>query len=85
MAIQDDFASAAARVKELPERPSNEALLELYGLFKQATEGDVSGEGPGLFDFKGQAKHQAWSERRGMSTEDAMRAYVELVDRLAGV
>ena len=84
MAIQDDFEHAVSRVKELPERPSNETLLELYGLYKQATEGDVSGDPPGMFDFKGQAKHRAWSERQGMASEDAMRAYVELVDRLAG-
>jgi acyl-CoA-binding protein len=31
---------AAERLKSLTKRPSNEELLELYGLYKQATAGD---------------------------------------------
>ena len=49
MALQDDFQSALTRSKELTKRPSNEELLDLYALFKQATEGDVSGDRPGGF------------------------------------
>lgn len=30
--------------------------LELYGLFKQATEGDIHTKKPGVFDFTGRAK-----------------------------
>ena len=62
----------------------HDVLLDLYGLFKQATEGDVSGEKPGMFDFKGAAKYDAWESRRGMTKDEAMQAYVDLVDRLAG-
>ncbi len=50
MSLKDDFESAVTRSKELPEKPSNEILLNLYSLYKQATDGDVSGEKPGLFD-----------------------------------
>ncbi len=75
------FEAAVASSKSLPAQ-SNEALLELYGLYKQATQGDVTGERPGLFDFKGQAKHDAWRSRSGMTREAAMKAYVELVERL---
>ena len=52
MALTEDFNSAVAQSKELPSRPSNEDLLQLYALFKQATDGDVSGDRPGGFDFK---------------------------------
>jgi diazepam-binding inhibitor (GABA receptor modulating acyl-CoA-binding protein) len=83
MELREAFESAGRRAKELP-RQSNDRLLELYGLFKQATEGDVTGDRPGGFDFKGAAKYDAWESRRGMSRDDAMRAYVELVDSLAG-
>jgi diazepam-binding inhibitor (GABA receptor modulating acyl-CoA-binding protein) len=76
------FDAAARRAKELPHQP-NDVLLELYGLFKQSTEGDVSGEKPGMFDFKGAAKYDAWERRRGMTRDEAMQAYVELVDKLA--
>ena len=76
------FKAAAARSRTLPAQP-NDVLLDLYGLYKQATDGDVSGDRPGGFDFKGAAKHDAWARRRGMGRDEAMDAYVELVDRLA--
>lgn len=75
------FESAAERAKELPHQP-NDVLLDLYGLFKQATTGDVTGEKPGMFDFKGAAKYDAWEKRRGMTKDEAMQAYIALVDRL---
>ena len=78
-----EFEAAAVRSKTLPKRPSDEVLLQLYSLYKQATEGDVAGEEPGFFDFVGRAKYDAWEARRGMSREAAMKAYVELVNRLA--
>ena len=77
------FEAAAERAKDLPHQP-NEVLLELYGLFKQATQGDVSGDRPGMFDFKGAAKYDAWEGRRGMTRDEARQAYIELVDRLSG-
>ncbi|MEX1238797.1 MAG: acyl-CoA-binding protein [Cyclobacteriaceae bacterium] len=80
--MQDQFKSAVARSRELPSRPSNEDLLQLYALYKQATEGDVIGERPGGFDFKAIAKHDAWEALKGKSKEDAMREYVALVARL---
>jgi diazepam-binding inhibitor (GABA receptor modulating acyl-CoA-binding protein) len=80
--IADKFADAKVRVETLASRPSNERLLELYGLYKQATEGDVSGSRPGMLDLKGRAKFDAWSRRKGMARDAAMKAYVALVDAL---
>ena len=82
MELKEAFEAATERAKELPHQP-NDRLLELYGLFKQAAEGDVSGERPGMFDFKGAAKYDAWESRRGMTKDEAMQAYIDLVDRLA--
>ncbi|MEW6337255.1 MAG: acyl-CoA-binding protein [Acidobacteriota bacterium] len=81
--VQEEFQQATARAKTLPEQ-SNDVLLQLYGLFKQATAGDVSGDEPGMFDFVGRAKYDAWATRRGMSRDEAMKAYVALVNTLAG-
>ncbi len=81
--LSEQFQSAVSRSRELPSRPSNEDLLSLYALYKQATEGDVTGERPGGFDFKAIAKYDAWAEVKGKSKEDAMREYVALVDRLS--
>jgi diazepam-binding inhibitor (GABA receptor modulating acyl-CoA-binding protein) len=82
MELQQQFDSAVARSKELTQRPSNTELLDLYALFKQASEGDVSGDRPGGFDFKAIAKFDAWAERKGKSKEDAMKEYIALMDRL---
>lgn len=82
MDLMEELEQAAERAKQLPTKPDNDVLLKLYGLYKQATEGDVSGDKPGMFDFVAKAKYEAWEARQGMSTEEAVRAYVDLVDRL---
>ncbi len=82
MATQEEFVSAQARVKTLTTRPSNDTLLELYSLFKQATEGDVQGKRPGMLDLKGRAKFDAWTARKGTAKPAALDAYVALVNKL---
>lgn len=57
-------------------------MLKLYGLFKQATKGDATGEAPGGFDFVARAKFDAWSKMKGTSTQDAMQQYVDLAASL---
>jgi len=80
--LKQRFETAAEDVKKLSAKPSNEKLLELYGLFKQATEGDCEGARPGMFNLKARAKFDAWADREGMSSDDAMEAYVKLVGEL---
>jgi diazepam-binding inhibitor (GABA receptor modulator, acyl-CoA-binding protein) len=82
MPLEDDFQAAQARVKQLPQTPAPNELLDLYALFKQATAGDVSGSRPGMLDFKGRAKYDAWATRKGTSKNDSMQAYVALVQQL---
>jgi len=79
----DQFQDAKARVEKLSSRPSNDQLLDLYGLYKQATEGDAKGDRPGLLDLRGRAKFDAWAKRKGTGKDDAMKKYVALVDKLA--
>ena len=76
------FEDAQTRVKKLSKSPSNDDLLELYALYKQATVGDVSGSRPGMLDLKGRAKYDAWAKTKGTSKDAAMTKYVALVDRL---
>ncbi|MGD9253130.1 MAG: acyl-CoA-binding protein [Holophagae bacterium] len=83
MDLKEQFEAAQVRAKSLPQKPSNDDLLALYSLFKQATAGDVKGERPSGFDFVGAAKFDAWEKRRGMASEEAMQAYVDLVEKLA--
>lgn len=85
MSLTEEFKKAADRSKtDIKEKPSNEELLKLYSLYKQADEGDISGEKPGGFDFKAIAKYMAWEELKGKSSEEAMQEYIDLVNKLAG-
>jgi acyl-CoA-binding protein len=77
------FDQAAAESQNLSERPSNETLLQLYGLYKQATEGDVNVDPPSNpFDFVSRAKYDAWANLKGQSRETAMKEYVILINKL---
>lgn len=81
--VQEAFQAAVARSRGLPTQ-SPAGLLALYGLYKQATEGDATGARPGLLDVRGRAKFDAWAGRAGQSREAAMKEYIETVDRLGG-
>lgn len=78
------FEIAAREAQRLPKRPDNDTLLKLYALYKQATVGDVSGQRPGLTDFVGRAKYNAWTELKGASKKEAMQEYIDLVESLKG-
>lgn len=80
--IKADFEQAQKDVETLSSRPSNEDLLALYAHFKQATVGDVEGKRPGMTDFKGRAKYDAWAKIKGMDSEKAMAGYVGKVNSL---
>lgn len=80
--LQSQFETAAQEVQELPSRPDNDTLLKLYALYKQATQGDVTGKRPGFTNPVGRAKYDAWGKVRGTSKEEAMTTYVELVRSL---
>jgi acyl-CoA-binding protein len=85
MELKEQFEQAVAESKTLSEKPSNDTLLMLYSLYKQATDGDAPEEGPSNpFDFVAKAKHNAWSELRGKTTENAMQDYVALIGKLKG-
>ena len=80
--LETRFKQASEDVKDLDQRPDNDTLLKLYALYKQGSEGDVSGEKPGFFDFVGVAKYEAWEKLQGMDADEARQKYVDLVDSL---
>ena len=80
--VEKQFEAAAAAVLKAKKDPGNDLKLKLYAHFKQATEGDVQGDKPGFTDFVNRAKYEAWAKLKGMSSGDAMTAYVKLVDRV---
>jgi diazepam-binding inhibitor (GABA receptor modulating acyl-CoA-binding protein) len=76
------FETAVADSKQLPEKPDNATLLQIYALYKQATAGDVDGKRPGFTDMVGRAKWDAWNEIKGKDAQVAMQEYVDLIESL---
>jgi diazepam-binding inhibitor (GABA receptor modulator, acyl-CoA-binding protein) len=83
MELKTQFEQAVTESKSLSQKPENNTLLSLYSLYKQATEGDVEGDGPSNpFDFVARAKYNAWEGQRGKTKEAAMQEYITLVSAL---
>uniref|UniRef100_UPI0037E96363 acyl-CoA-binding domain-containing protein 7-like isoform X2 n=1 Tax=Semicossyphus pulcher TaxID=241346 RepID=UPI0037E96363 len=82
MSHQAEFEKLAEDVKKVKTRPTDQELLDLYGLYKQAVVGDIDTERPGMLDLKGKAKWDAWNTRKGMSKDDAMTAYITLAKEI---
>jgi diazepam-binding inhibitor (GABA receptor modulator, acyl-CoA-binding protein) len=81
--LKETFEQAAADSQSLSERPSNDTLLQLYSLYKQATEGNVNTDPPANpFDFVAKAKYEAWTSLKGKTKEEAMQEYIDLVNKL---
>ncbi len=85
MNLQQQFETAVTNSKTLAEKPSNEILLKLYSLYKQATSGDNESEAPSNpFDFVAKAKHDAWEQLKGTTKENASQLYIDLINQLKG-
>ena len=80
--LKSTFEAAVANSSKLSERPDNATLLRIYGLYKQATQGDVQGAKPGFSDLVGRAKWDAWNALKGTSPEQAQKKYIDLIDSL---
>ncbi|KAK7195070.1 Acyl CoA binding protein [Novymonas esmeraldas] len=76
-----NFEAAVEYVRSLPKdgpvQLDNNAKLEFYSLYKQATEGDVQGSQPWAVQIEARAKWDAWNGRKGMSSDAAKTAYVQ--------
>ena len=80
--LQARFETAAKEVLELSQPPDQATMLQLYGLYKQVTAGDVAGERPGVLNLKKRFQYDAWKQYEGTSKEEAMQRYIDLVERL---
>ncbi|XP_078179035.1 acyl-CoA-binding protein 6 [Carex rostrata] len=81
MGLQEDFDEHAVLAKTLKEC-TNDNLLILYGLFKQATVGPVNTSCPGIFSMRERAKWNAWKAVEAKSKEEAMSDYITKVKQL---
>jgi diazepam-binding inhibitor (GABA receptor modulating acyl-CoA-binding protein) len=80
--LEKDFFENAEKVKNFKTKPTEDELLELYGLYKQSTIGDINISKPNFINFKESYKWDAWDICKGMDKEKAMKKYIRVVKRL---
>ena len=80
--LKSRFEKAVTESTTLPERPDSATLLQIYALYKQATEGDVTSSRPGFTDFVARSKWDAWKKLEGKSANEAMTEYIDLIESL---
>lgn len=76
------FDQAMLDSKNLSERPDNMTLLKIYALYKQGSTGDNAEKKPGFSEMVARAKWEAWNNLKGVSQDDAMQQYVDLIASL---
>lgn len=83
ISLEAQFQDLAERyhANNLDIQPTPAQKLDLYGLYQQASLGDISIRPPSSNDFVARAKYQAWEKRKGMSKQEAMQAYVNILSR----
>ncbi|KAF9223691.1 long-chain fatty acid transporter [Gyrodon lividus] len=83
LSVEEKFEKAVKYIQGLPKdgpyQPDQDTKLQYYAYYKQASEGDVSTPRPGMFDFVGKAKWDAWNGVKGTNKEDAQKKYIQLL------
>lgn len=82
--LDELFEKATQDIKTLTSKPDNATLAELYALFKQSTEGDVSGKRPGITKVADRFKFDAWTKKKGIDIEEAKQMYINKVEFVLG-
>lgn len=77
--INDIFNQSANDANKLVGKVDDDILLQVYGLYKQATVGDNNTEKPSFFNFKASKKWDAWDSLKGMSKLLAQGQYIKLI------
>lgn len=77
------FEEVSLKIKDYGKGKSmsDDELLNLYSLFKQATQGDNTTSQPWAVQFEARAKWNAWTAHKGKSREQAQHEYVQLALR----
>lgn len=60
----------------------NDTLLDVYGLFKQATCGNCNISQPPIYDFKNTAKYNVWLKFKDENKEYVMKLYTLKVNKI---
>lgn len=79
---KDLFLEAVANAPKLNGAPTNDEKGTLYGLYKQATVGDVNVSQPYFFDVMGRAKWDSWNAHKSKTSDQAKKEYIAFVASL---
>ena len=80
------FTAASEAVRQRVSRYDERTLLDLYGLYKQATHGDCDTAQPNVFAWAERRKRSAWQRHAGaLSREEAMAQYVNLAHTIGAL
>jgi len=82
MSNSKEFLIAVKTVKQLCQTPTTDELKVLYGLYKQATIGDINIEKPGFLNFKEVTKWESWNSYKGITQFNAEVKYIMYVNEL---
>ena len=82
MADFDKYAEHLRQNATLADSWSDDDKLQVYALFKQGSVGDCNTSRPGMLDFKGKAKWEAWNGQKGKSKDAAQTEYIALAKTL---
>ncbi|PIG07379.1 acyl-CoA-binding protein [Comamonas sp. 26] len=80
--LNTTFEEAVKNSTSISERPDNATLLKIYGLYKQATDGDNETKKPSFTDMVARAKWDAWAKLEGTSSDEAKQLYIDLIASL---
>ena len=81
--IDIGFEKAQNDIKLITKRPTDEELLELYGLFKQSTKGNIDIPKPSYFNFsKDDLKWNSWKSCENLNANTAKKLYISKVTLL---
>lgn len=76
------FNKACDYLQHLVNQLDSNALLEFYGLYKQATIGPCNTTKPGIFSVNARAKWNAWNDLGSMNKECAMHKYIAKLNEI---
>jgi acyl-CoA-binding protein len=81
-ALEQKFKDMVQAVKNatIDFQPTNNQKLKLYAFYKQATQGDVTGDTPSIINMVERAKWNAWNAIKGKSKEEAMQGYLAVFE-----
>lgn len=82
--IEERYNVAVSTSKTLKQKPSNEELLRMYGMFKYVKEGNATGTAPSfIWDANGNYKWHEWKKYDGRVVDDVREEYIAYVGTLA--